>query len=66
MIFSKNCATLMRALLKLSRLVRTLIIDSIKLFLRNLINLLMIDLLGLSLSDNERAKQLFYALDGHV
>jgi hypothetical protein len=45
----------MRALLKLSRLVRTLIIDSIKLFLRNLVNHLMIDLLGLSLSDNERA-----------
>jgi hypothetical protein len=66
MMFGKNCATLMRALLKLSRLVRTLIIDSIKLFLRNLVNLLMIDLLGLSLSDNERAKQLLYALDGHV
>jgi hypothetical protein len=40
----------MRALLKLSRLVRTLIIDSIRLFLRNLVNLLMIALLGLSLS----------------
>jgi hypothetical protein len=36
------------ALLKLSHLVRTPIIDSIKLLLRNLVNRLMIDLLGLS------------------
>jgi hypothetical protein len=36
--------------LKLSHLIRTLIIDSIRLFLRNLVNLLMIVLLGLSLS----------------
>jgi hypothetical protein len=36
----------MRALLKLSCLVRTLIIDSIRLFLRNLVNHLMIALLG--------------------
>jgi hypothetical protein len=45
-----NCAIYMRALLKLSHLVRTLIIDNIRLFLRNLVNLLMIALLGLSLS----------------
>jgi hypothetical protein len=45
-----NCAIPMRALLKLSRLIRSLIIDSIRLFLRNLVNLLMIALLGLSLS----------------
>jgi hypothetical protein len=49
MIFDLNCATHMSALLRLSRLVRTLIIDSIRLFLRNLVNLLMIALLGLSL-----------------
>jgi hypothetical protein len=40
----------MSALLKLSHLVRTLIIGSIRLFLRNLVNLLMIALLGLRLS----------------
>jgi hypothetical protein len=45
-----NYAISMRALLKLSRLVRTLIIDSFRLFLRNLVNLLMIALLDLSLS----------------
>jgi hypothetical protein len=68
----------MRALLKLSRLIRTLIIDSIRLFLRNLVNLLMIALLGesivsslrscgpLAYSGNERAKQLLYALDDSV
>jgi hypothetical protein len=68
----------MRALWKLSHLVRTLIIDSIRLFLRNLVNLLMIALLGLSIVsslrscgplayfDNEHAKQLIYALDDSV
>jgi hypothetical protein len=39
----------MRALLKSNLLVRTPIIDSIRLFLRKLVNLLMIALLGLSL-----------------
>jgi hypothetical protein len=34
--------------MKLSHLVRILIIDSIKFFLKNLVNLLMISLLGLS------------------
>jgi hypothetical protein len=41
-------ATLMRALLKLSYHIRTLIIDIIRLFLLNRVNLLMIALLGLS------------------
>jgi hypothetical protein len=50
MMCGLNCAILMRALLKSNLLIRTLIIDSIRLFLRNLVNLLMIDLLGLSLS----------------
>jgi hypothetical protein len=45
-----NCAIPMRALLKLSRLIKTLIINNIRLFLRNLVNLLMIVLLGLSVS----------------
>jgi hypothetical protein len=44
-----NYAIHMRALLKLSYLVRTLIIDSIKVFLRNLESPLMIALLALSL-----------------
>jgi hypothetical protein len=35
MMFGLNCAILMRALLKLSHLIRTLTIDSIKHFLRN-------------------------------
>jgi hypothetical protein len=50
MMCDLNCAIPMRALLKLSRLVRTLIIESIRFFFRNLVNLLMIVLLGLSLS----------------
>jgi hypothetical protein len=48
MISELNCAILMKALLKLSRLVKIPIIDSIKLFLRNLVNLVMIDLLCLN------------------
>jgi hypothetical protein len=43
-----SCATLMRALLRLSLHVEILIIGSTRLFLRNLVNLLMIDLLALS------------------
>jgi hypothetical protein len=48
MMFDSNCAIYMRTLLKLSRHVRILIIDSIKHLLRNLLNLLMIALLDLS------------------
>jgi hypothetical protein len=50
MMCDLNCAILMRALMKSNLLIRTLIINSIRLFLRNLVNLLMIALLGLSLS----------------
>jgi uncharacterized membrane protein YqjE len=46
MMFGLNCVIPMMILLKLSHLIRTPIIDSIRLFLRNLINLLMIILLG--------------------
>jgi hypothetical protein len=46
MMFGLNCVIHMMVLLKLSRLIRTPIIDSIRLFLRNLMNLLMIVLLG--------------------
>jgi hypothetical protein len=49
MMFDLNCAIPMRVLLRLSLLVRILIIGSTKLSLINLVNLLMIDLLGLSL-----------------
>jgi hypothetical protein len=49
MMFDLNCAVLMRALLRLSLLIKILTIDSTKLSLRNLVNLLMIALLGLSL-----------------
>jgi hypothetical protein len=48
MIFGSNCAILMRALVNLSHHVRTPIIDSIRHSLRNLVNLLMIALLGLN------------------
>jgi hypothetical protein len=50
MMFDLNCVTLMGARLKLNLLIRTPIIGSIRFFLRNLVNLLMIALLGLSLS----------------
>jgi hypothetical protein len=49
MMFGLNCATLMRALLKLSLHVEILITCSNKLSLRNLKSLLMIALLALSL-----------------
>jgi hypothetical protein len=49
MVFGLNFAILMRALLKLSHLVRTLIIGNIKPFLRNQESLYTIALLGLSL-----------------
>jgi hypothetical protein len=49
MMFDLNCAIPMRVLLRLSLLVRILIIGSTKLSLINLVNLLMIDLLGFSL-----------------
>jgi hypothetical protein len=49
MMFDLNCAVLMRALLRLILLIKILTIDSTKLSLRNLVNLLMIALLGLSL-----------------
>jgi hypothetical protein len=48
MMFDLSCATLMRALLRLSLRVEILIICSTRLFLRNLVNLLMIALLALS------------------
>jgi hypothetical protein len=79
MMFGLNFAILIRAILKLSHLIRTLTIDSIKLSLRNLVNLLMINLLDfesimsslrscghLAYFDNECAKQLLYDLDDHV
>jgi hypothetical protein len=48
MMFGLGCATHMRALLRLSPRVEILITGSTRLFLRNLINLLMIALLALS------------------
>jgi hypothetical protein len=48
MMFDLNYATLMRALVKLNLLVKTLIIGNTKPFLRNLESLLMIVLLGFS------------------
>jgi hypothetical protein len=48
MMFGSSCAILMRALLRLSLHVEILIIGSTKLFLRNLMNHLMIALLDLS------------------
>jgi hypothetical protein len=50
MISGLNYATLMRARLKSNLLIRTPKIDSIRHFLRNLVKILMIGLLGLSLS----------------
>jgi hypothetical protein len=49
MMFGLNFTILLRALLKLSHLIRTLTIGNIKPFLRNLESLQMIALLGLSL-----------------
>jgi hypothetical protein len=48
MKFELNYAILMMALLRLSLLIKILIIGSTKLFLRNLVSLLMIALLGMS------------------
>jgi hypothetical protein len=48
MMFGLSCATLIRALLRLSVCVEILITGSTTLFLRNLVNLLMIALLALS------------------
>jgi hypothetical protein len=48
MMFSLSCATHMRALLRLSLHVEILITDSTRLFLRNLVNRLMIASLALS------------------
>jgi hypothetical protein len=47
-MFGLNCAILIRAPLRLSLRVEILIIGSTRLFLRNLMNHLMIALLGLS------------------
>jgi hypothetical protein len=47
-MFSLNYAILMRALLRLSLLIRTRTIGNTNLSLRNLVNLLMTALLGLS------------------
>jgi hypothetical protein len=49
MMYGFSCATPMRALLRLSFHVEILIISSTTLFLRNLVNRLMIALLALSL-----------------
>jgi hypothetical protein len=48
MMFGSSCAILMRALLRLSLHVEILITGSTRLFLRNLVSRLMIDLLDLS------------------
>jgi hypothetical protein len=48
MMFDLSCATHMRALLRLSIHVEIFITGSTRIFLRNLVNLLMIDLLALS------------------
>jgi hypothetical protein len=48
MMSGLNCATPMRALLRLSLRVEILITDSNRLFLKNLVNRLMIALLDLS------------------
>jgi hypothetical protein len=72
-----SCAILMRALLRLSLCIEIHIIGITRLFLRNLVNHLMIarfesivsslrSCVPLAYSDNERDKQLLYALDDHV
>jgi hypothetical protein len=79
MMSSLNCATLMKARMKLNLIIRILTIGNLRHFLRNLESPWMIGLLYLSLlsvayvfcgplaySDYERAKQLLYALDDHV
>jgi hypothetical protein len=78
MMFGLNCAILMRTYLKLNLHVRILIIGSAKPLLKNLESLddcfarfesIMSNLHScgpLAYSDNERAKQLLYALDDHI
>jgi hypothetical protein len=78
MMLGLSFAILMRTLLKLSHLVRTLIIGNIKPFLRNLESLddcfarfesivSNLRVCGpLTYTDNECAKQLLYVLDDHV
>jgi hypothetical protein len=78
MIFDLSCVTYMRALLRLSLHVEIPITNSTRLFLRNLESLddcfahfesIVSSLRScgpLSYSDNERAKQLLYALDDSV
>jgi hypothetical protein len=78
MLFGLNCAIPIRAPLRLSLLIRILAIGNTKPLLRNLESLndcyarfesIMSSLRSygpLEYSDNERAKQLVYALDDHV
>jgi hypothetical protein len=75
MMFDLIFIILMRALLKLSHLIRTLIIGNIKPFLRNLndcfarFESIVSNLIAcgpLTYTDNEHPKQLLYALDDHV
>jgi hypothetical protein len=75
MMFGLIFIILMRALLKLSHLIRTLIIGNIKPFLRNLndcfarFESIVSNLIAcgpLAYTDNEHAKQLLYALDDHI
>jgi hypothetical protein len=78
MMFGLSFAILMRALLKLSHLIRILTVGNIKPFLRNLESLddcfarfesIVSNLRPcgpLAYTDNQRAKQLLYALDDHV
>jgi hypothetical protein len=79
MMCDLNCAIPMKALLKLSHLIRTLIIDSIGLFsqkpgeslddwfarFESIVSSLR-SCGPLAYSDNERAKQLLYTLDDSV
>jgi hypothetical protein len=78
MMFGLSCAIHMRALLRLSLRIQILITDSTRLFLRNLESLddcfarfesIVSSLHScgpLKYSDNERAKQMLYALDDSV
>jgi hypothetical protein len=78
MMFGLSCAIHMRALLRLSLRIQILITDSTRLFLRNLESLddcfarfesIVSSLHScgpLAYSDNERAKQMLYALDDTV
>jgi hypothetical protein len=79
MMCGLNCAITMRALLKLSHIIRTLIIDSIRLFLKkpgeslddcfarfeSIVSSLR-SCGSLACFDNERAKQLLYDLNDSV